>query len=103
MDSVVSPIEGKKPQVLVPESKQPWVTQLLCSLVLLSASQQKVLNATSYGGTWDEKLGSGLENLEPWANPQLVAKILYKTWDFALNVCHQLYIIFLAFSFSSSK
>jgi hypothetical protein len=41
--------------------------------------------------------------LKTWSHGQsfikLVAKTLYKTWDYALNVCHQSYIIFLAVFF----
>ncbi len=88
MDSVVSPRGEKNLRFLCLSLSKPWVTQLLCSLIRLSVSQQKVLNAVHTVALGDEKLGSALVIREPWANPQLVAKTLYKTWDFALIVCH---------------
>ncbi len=41
----------------------------VCSLVLLSVSQQKVLYAIQTLILGQEKLGKVYENLEPWANP----------------------------------
>ncbi len=55
MDSVVSPIEGKKPQVLVPESRQTLgnsTSMQSCSPQCITA---KGAECYSYSGTWGQK------------------------------------------------